>query len=246
MMADPRSLSVVVPAYNEAAQIQRTLDELRTYLTAMPFSWEVRVVDDGSEDTTRAIVARASERDARIVLQAEPHGGKGAAVRAGMLKSTANLRFLCDADLSMPLPELPRFLDIVPAQCDIALGSREGAGARRVDEPGYRHVMGRAFNRLVRGALLPDMDDTQCGFKLFSGPAADAVFRQLTIDGWAFDIEALFVARRLGLRIREIPIEWHYREHSHVSPVRDAILMARDVARVRFNAARGKYVVSRG
>ncbi len=244
-MTAARSLSVVVPAYNEAAQIERTLDELRAYLTPMAFSWEVRVVDDGSEDTTRALVSRAAEGDARIVLQAEPHCGKGAAVRAGMLKATSELRFLCDADLSMPLPELPRFLELVPGQCDIAIGSREGAGARRVGEPGYRHVMGRAFNRLVRSALLPDIEDTQCGFKLFSGSAASAVFRQLTIDGWAFDIEALFVARRLGLRIREIPIEWHYGEHSRISPVRDAVLMARDVARVRLNAARGKYAGSR-
>ena len=244
-MTGARSLSVVVPAYNEAAQIQRTLDELRAYLTPMAFSWEVRVVDDGSADSTRAIVATAAERDARIVLQAEPHRGKGAAVRAGMLEATGDLRFLCDADLSMPLPELPRFLEIVPGHCDIAIGSREGAGARRVGEPRSRHVMGRAFNRLVRSALLLDIDDTQCGFKLFSGPAASAVFRQLTIEGWAFDIEALFVARRLGLRIRELPIEWHYREHSGVSPVRDAILMARDVARVRVNAACGKYAASR-
>lgn len=244
-MSDVRSLSVVVPAYNEAAQIERTLDELRGYLAPMALSWEVRVVDDGSTDTTRALVAKTAGGDRRIVLQAEPHRGKGAAVRAGMLAATSDLRFLCDADLSMPLPELPRFLELVPGQCDIAIGSREGAGARRVGEPGYRHVMGRGFNRLVRGALLPDLEDTQCGFKLFSGAAVDAVFGQLTIDGWAFDIEALFVARRLGLRIREIPIEWHYREQSKVSPVRDAILMARDVARVRLNAARGKYAVSR-
>lgn len=243
-MTDVRSLSIVVPAYNEAAQIERTLEQLRAYLTPMAFSWEVRVVDDGSDDATRALVATAATRDPRIVLQAEPHRGKGAAVRAGMLESTSDVRFLCDADLSMPLPELPRFLELVPGHCDIAIGSREGAGARRVGEPGHRHVLGRGFNRLVRGVLLPDLEDTQCGFKLFSGPAADAVFRQLTIDGWAFDIEALLVARRLGLRIREVPIEWHYREHSKVSPIRDAILMARDVARVRLNAARGKYPVS--
>ena len=244
-MTESRSLSVVVPAYNEAAQIAQTLRELCVYLAPMRFSWEVRVVDDGSEDATRSIVATAAESDARIVLQAEPHRGKGAAVRAGMLNATGDLRFLCDADLSMPLPELPRFLGLVPGHCDIAIGSREGAGARRVGEPGYRHVMGRGFNRLVRGALLPGLEDTQCGFKLFSGAAASAVFRQVTIDGWAFDIEALYVARRLGLRILEIPIEWHYREQSKVSPVRDAILMARDVALVRLNAARGKYPVSR-
>ncbi len=241
MSIPARSLSIVVPAFNEAARIGRTLDELRAHLSAAPFDWEVRVVDDGSVDDTRAIVSAASAQDARIVLQPRPHRGKGAAVSAGMLASTADLRFLCDADLSMPFKELSRFLEIVPEDCDIAIGSREGAGAQRVGEPGHRHVMGRAFNRLVRGALIPGIEDTQCGFKLFSAAAADAVFRQVTIDGWAFDIEALYIARRLGLRVRELPIEWHYREHSRLSPVRDAIRMTRDVIRIRINAARGIY-----
>jgi glycosyltransferase involved in cell wall biosynthesis len=236
-----RSLSVIVPAFNEAARMARTLTALGAHLAAASFDWEIRVVDDGSTDTTRAVVADAAARDTRIVLQAERHRGKGGAVRAGMLAAAGDLRFLCDADLSMPLRDLARFLEVVPAHGDIAIGTREGAGANRVGEPAYRHVMGRAFNRLVRGALLPGIADTQCGFKLFSGEAADAVFRHVTIDGWAFDIEALFIARRLGFTVREIPIEWHYGEYSRVSPVRDAILMARDVARIRLNAARGRY-----
>jgi glycosyltransferase involved in cell wall biosynthesis len=235
------SLTVVIPAFNEAARIGRTLGEWSAHLAAAPFAWDIRVVDDGSEDATRAIVAEAASRDARLVLQAEPHGGKGAAVRAGMLAATGDLRFMCDADLSMPLHELARFLAAVPADCDVAIGSREGMRARRVGEPAYRHIMGRVFNRLVQAALGLGIDDTQCGFKLFTAAAAEAVFRHVTIAGWAFDIEALCVARRLDLRVREIPIEWHYREHTRVSPVRDALRMARDVARVRGRAARGAY-----
>jgi hypothetical protein len=141
----------------------------------------------------------------------------------------------------MPLGELPRFLEAVPARCDIAVGVREGSGARRVGEPRHRHLMGRAFNRLVRALALTDIDDTQCGFKLFTAAAADAVFRRMTLDGWAFDIEALFIARRLGYRTRLIPIEWHYREQSRIQLVGDSLRMARDLSRIRLNAWTGAY-----
>jgi glycosyltransferase involved in cell wall biosynthesis len=240
-MAATRSLSIVIPAFNEAARIGRTLDELRAHLAEVPFGWEVRVVDDGSTDETRAIVTRAAAVEPRIVLQAEPHRGKGGAVRAGMLASSKDLRFLCDADLSMPLHELSRFLELVPDRCDIAIGSREGTGSRRVGEPPYRHLMGRGFNYLVRAMLGLNLADTQCGFKLFSAKAAEAIFRLVTIEGWAFDIEALFLAGRQGFTVRDLPIEWHYREESRVSPVRDAIRMARDVLKIRLNAAKGRY-----
>jgi len=240
-MAAPRSLSIVVPAFNEAVRIGRTLDELRAHLAAAPFDWEVRVVDDGSTDETRTIVTRAAASEPRIILQAEPHRGKGGAVRAGMLASSKDLRFLCDADLSMPLHELARFLELVPDRCDVAIGSREGKGASRVGEPRYRHLMGRGFNYLVRAVLGFNVPDTQCGFKLFSAKAADGVFRLVTIEGWAFDIEALFLAGRLGFTVRDLPIEWHYRDESRVSPVRDAFLMAKDVLKIRLNAAKGRY-----
>jgi glycosyltransferase involved in cell wall biosynthesis len=235
------SLSIIVPAFNEARVIRRTLEQLRTHLRDTVSDWEVRVVDDGSSDDTRSIVSDCATRDPRIVLQAGPHRGKGGAVRAGMLAAKADLRFMCDADLSMPLEELPRFLEAVTARCDIAIAAREGVGAHRVDEPVFRHAMGRAFNGLVRMMGLTDVDDTQCGFKLFSARAAEAVFRRITLEGWAFDIEALFIAQRLGYRVEVIPIEWHYRERSRVRPVRDSLGMAAEVARVRFNAWNGKY-----
>jgi dolichyl-phosphate beta-glucosyltransferase len=235
------ALSIVIPAYNEASRIGGTIDELRRFLPTLDRAWEIRVVDDGSGDGTAELVRAVSAHDARVVLQAEPHRGKGGSVRAGMLAARGALRFMCDADLSMPVGELPRFLALVPDPFDIVIGSREGEGARRVAEPAYRHQMGRVFNSLVRAAAVPGVHDTQCGFKLFSRRAAEAVFSKLTIDGWAFDIEALLVARRLGLRIREIPIEWHYRDRSQVSPVRDAFLMTRDVARIRWNGWMGRY-----
>jgi dolichyl-phosphate beta-glucosyltransferase len=235
------TLSVVIPAFNESARIGRTLEELRAQLPRYPFDWDIRVVDDGSEDDTAAIVERAARADARIVLQREPHRGKGGAVRSGLIAARGDLRFLCDADLSMPVSEMSRFFDEVPAHCDIALGSREGAGARRVGEPLYRHVMGRAFNALVQTILLPGINDTQCGFKLFSARAVDAIIPSTTIDGWAFDLEILFLAQRMGFRVKEIPIEWHYGEHSRVSAVGDSWRMTRDLLKIRLNSTRGAY-----
>lgn len=236
-----RSLAVIIPAFNEAARIGRSVAELRDCLTSLGLDWEIRVVDDGSQDGTADAVAALATDDARVVVMRAPHRGKGAAIRAGMLAARHDLRFMCDADLSMPVTELTRFLALVPDRCDVAIGSREGAGAKRVGEPGYRHVMGRVFNALVRWLVVPSIQDTQCGFKLFTGRAADAIFPRTTIDGWAFDIEALAIARRLGLRVHELPIEWHYRELSRVSPIRDSLLMTCDVLRIRTNVARGRY-----
>lgn len=241
MRQERRSLSVVVPAYNEAGRITATVETLRACLPTLVSEFEIRVVDDGSEDETAALVEAAAGRDPRIVLQREPHRGKGSAVKSGMLAAAGELRFMCDADLSMPVDELSRFLDVVPSRCDIAIGSREGLGARRVGEPPYRHLLGRVFNSAVRSAILPGIHDTQCGFKLFTAEAASRVFPPATIEGWAFDVEVLHVARRLGLRVLELPIEWHYRDQSRVSPVRDSFRMLRDVWKIRRNSARGVY-----
>lgn len=234
-------LSVVVPAFNEAQRIGGTLDELQRWLCGSSLEWEVRVVDDGSEDETVGIVERVAQKDTRIVVQREPHRGKGGTVRAGLLAARGALRFMCDADLSMPVHELSRFLDVVPAHYDIALGSRQGANATRIGEPWHRHAMGRAFNALVRGSVLPDISDSQCGFKLFTARAAEAIFSKARIHGWAFDVEALFIARLQGWRVAEVPIEWHYRADSRVSLGSDSFRMARDLWRIRANARKGLY-----
>jgi dolichyl-phosphate beta-glucosyltransferase len=234
-------LSIVIPAYNEATRIGDSLRVLSRYLRERGLTWEIRVVDDGSEDATADVVTRLARDDSRVTLQREPHRGKGGAVRAGMLASRAERRFLCDADLSMPIHELSRFLDIVPRDCDIAIGSREGDAARRVGEPFYRHAMGRVFNTLVRTSVLPAIQDTQCGFKMFTASAAQSVFAAATIPGWAFDIEVLAIARTQGWRIRELPIEWHYGAESRVAPVRDSYRMVRDLWAIRRKVRRGAY-----
>jgi dolichyl-phosphate beta-glucosyltransferase len=240
-MTTAPALSIVIPAFNESRRINLTLNELQEALPSLGLTWEIRVVDDGSTDDTRAIVAAVAAREPRVVLQAEPHRGKGGTVRSGLLAARGERRFMCDADLSMPVHELPRFIDAVPARADVAIGSREGAGARRVGEPAHRHWMGRVFNSLVRAGTVMGISDTQCGFKMFSARAVESIFPQVTIDGWAFDIEVLTIARRHGLRIIELPIEWHYRELSRISLARDSVHMARDVFRVRMNLLRGRY-----
>jgi dolichyl-phosphate beta-glucosyltransferase len=234
-------LAVVVPAYNEVARIGASLEALAGFLGRQSWSWEIRVVDDGSTDGTPGVVAEFCSRDARIVLQREPHRGKGGAVRAGLLASPARYRFICDADLSMPVYELPRFLPPLLDDFDVAIGTREGTGARRIGEPLSRHLAGRVFNALVRWMMVPGVHDTQCGFKMFTAAAVDAIFPHVTVDGWAFDIEALFIARRRRLRIREVPIEWHYRRESQVRMLRDGVGMFLALLRMRARARRGAY-----
>lgn len=238
-------LSIVVPAFNESARIGGTLAALRGQLPP-DLAWEIVVVDDGSSDETAEIVSRVALADARVRVLREAHRGKGGALRSGLLAATGARRFMCDADLSMPVGELRRFLDVVPAECDVAIGTREGVGARRVGEPSHRHFAGRIFNQFVRAVALSRVNDTQCGFKMFTAAAAEAIFPWVTIEGWAVDIEILCIAALRGLRVKEIPIEWHYRDRSQVSLVRDSLRMARDVLRIRLNALRGRYSTTIG
>ncbi len=232
------SLSVVIPAFNEAAVIGDTVEQIRTCLSSQPWTWDVRVVDDGSSDATAAIVERLARDDARIVLQREPHRGKGGAVKAGLLAARGQYRFLCDADLSMPVRELSRFLPPQLTGADVAIGSREGPDARRVGEPWWRHGVGRVFNLAIRMLALPGIADTQCGFKMFTAAAVETIFPATTLQGWAFDVEVLAIARARGLRIVEVPIEWHYRRRSQLSVSREAGRMLLDVMRVRARARR--------
>ena len=143
--------------------------------------------------------------------------------------------------LSMPVTELRRFLPPIAPEFDVAIGSREGKLARRVGEPAYRHFMGRLFNHLVQRIALPGIEDSQCGFKMFTASAVDRIFPMVTIDGWAFDVEVLTSAREHKLRVVEIPIEWHYREESRVSMMRDGWRMLKEIARVRARRLRGLY-----
>jgi dolichyl-phosphate beta-glucosyltransferase len=237
----PVDLSILIPAYDESARIGPTLERLLAALAPQPFTWEILVADDGSADDTAAIVAAVAARDPRVGVRTFPHRGKGATVRDGLLAVRGARRFLCDADLSMPPEQIGRFLDVVPSQCDIGIGSREGPGAVRIGEPLHRHLLGRVFNALVRAMVLPGIQDTQCGFKLFTAEAAEAVLPLTVIEGWSFDVELLACARAQGWRIREVPIEWHYGQASRLRVLPHSIEMLRDLRRVRAKVRHGAY-----
>ena len=162
------------------------------------------------------------------------HGGKGWAVRNGMLAARGEFRLLCDADLSVPISQVERLLPPRCGDVDVAVGSREAQGAARYGEPGRRHMMGRVFNAFTRSLAASGLADTQCGFKCFSANAAVALFGQSTMNGFSYDVEILHVARRSGMTIAEIGVDWYYREHSKVRPIRDALSMTMDLIRIRW------------
>jgi dolichyl-phosphate beta-glucosyltransferase len=227
------SLSIVIPAFNEERRLGATLAAVASFLAGQPWLWEIRVVDDGSSDGTAGVAEAFATHEPRVVVQREPHRGKGGAVKAGLVAATAEFRFICDADLSMPIEEVARFLPPLASGFDIAIGSREGLRARRIGEPIYRHLMGRLFNRGVQLLVLPGIEDSQCGFKMFSAAAVERIFPHVTVDGWAFDVEVLALARAQRLRVSEVPIEWHYRADSRLNMLRDGWQMLRELWRIR-------------
>lgn len=247
------ALSLVIPAYDEAARIGETFARIDAWQASPPCApLEVVLVDDGSGDDTLArFHAFARERPWVRVL-ANPHRGKAFAVRSGVLAARGDLILFSDADLSAPLTEARHLIRALHAGADVAIGSRELPGSRRKDEPWYRHALGRGFNWIVQAALVPGVRDTQCGFKLFRREAAQAIFQRMQrygadapeIEGpmvTAFDVEVLYVARRLGLTLAEVPVQWAHAGESKVNPLLDSGRMARDVALVRLEAWRGAY-----
>lgn len=233
-------LSVVVPAYNEAARLPRTLQRLREYLDARGQSYEIVVVDDGSSDGT-AEVARSAGGPALLLLANARNRGKGYSVRRGMLAAAGALRLMCDADLSTPIEELARLEACLQAGCGVALGSRAVAGSHLEVRQGlWRENAGRAFNLLARLVALPDLHDTQCGFKLFTAAAAEAGFSRARLDGFAFDVEVLFLARRAGVRMAEVPVVWRNDVASRVS-LGKGLRAFLDLLRLRWDALRGVY-----
>jgi glycosyltransferase involved in cell wall biosynthesis len=236
------AVSLVIPAFNEQARLPYTLSEIETYVCAEQIDCEVLVVDNGSHDATSVVVQQAASRFVQLRLLRTDRHGKGLAVRTGVLAARGQVVIFADADLSWSVTDLPRFVDLVdPVHSPIVIGSREGYGARRIGEPIYRHVMGRVFNRVVQALAVPGIEDSQCGFKAFSQDAARAIFRRQRVDGFGFDVEILYLARRLGYPVRVVPLRWEHKENSRVLPVRDTLLMLSDVLRVRLNGWRGRY-----
>ena len=239
-MSEPE-VSIVIPAFDEAHRIVDSLVRIDAFLREHSLGWEVVVVDDGSRDDTAGLAERfASSHPGFQVLRAR-HGGKGAALRAGVEAARGAYYLICDADLAVPIEQALRLLPAALGDFDLAIGSREAPGAARIGEPRSRHWMGRCFNGWARLVAVPGISDTQCGFKCFRAPVARELFALQRLGGWAFDVELLFLARRRGCVVREVGVEWHYRDGSKVSPLRDARAMFFDVLRVRWNQLRGRY-----
>jgi dolichyl-phosphate beta-glucosyltransferase len=236
-------LSIIIPAHNEENRLPASLDKVLAFLRSQNYAAEIVIVENGSSDRTPQIARRAAEEHTQVRWLQEAEAGKGLAVRSGMLAAKGAYRFICDADLSMPIEEVNRFLPPVTLPYDVAIASREVPGAIRYDEPVYRHWIGRVFNWLVRILTLPGLQDTQCGFKCFRAEVAEDLFPDQTIHGWTFDVEILFLAMRRGYRIIEVPIPWYYNPGSRVRLLRDSLSMLADLFRIRYNSVRGRYDV---
>lgn len=237
----PVFLSIIIPVYNEQARIGGTLEQVVDFLNGWDRTWEVVIADDGSTDDSASLIEAFASGASGVRLISLPHRGKGWAVMNGMLAAQGQYRILCDADLSVPIEQVERLLPPQVDGVDVALGSREAPGARRIGEPFRRHLMGRVFNTLTRFLGIPGVSDTQCGFKCFRGETVQDLFEGQTIDGFGFDVEVLYRARRAGLVIQEIGVDWYYRELSKVRPVRDSLAMTRDLLRMRWRYRAGRH-----
>lgn len=239
-------LSVVIPAYNEERRIGPTLERVVAYLAARPGTAEVLVVIDGSRDRTGAVVREVRSDVPVRLFDRGVNAGKGSCVRRGMLAAEGRLRLFSDADLSTPIEEVERLAAEMAAGADVAIGSRRLPGSTvRIPQPWPRRTMGSLFNWCARGLAVPGVRDTQCGFKLFSADAARRIFPRQRIDEFGFDVELLWIARRHGLRIAEVPVTWDDDPRSTVRPVADAARMVRDLVRIRLADRRGLYAAPR-
>ena len=240
-------LSLVVPAYNEAPRLPATLPRLIEYAAGLREPVEIIVVDDGSRDGTTEVATEVGRASGLVsVLRSPRNFGKGASVRRGMLAARYADILFTDADLSTPIEEAAKLRAALAGGADVAIGSRRVAGSDvRVRQPWLRGLAGRTFSRLVSLLLLPGIGDSQCGFKAFRRPAALEIFGRQRLERFGFDAEVLFLARRLGYRVVEIPIIWRDDPRSRVRLVRDSGGMLLDLGRVRLNAWTGRYALRR-
>lgn len=244
-------LSVILPSYNEMKNIRRgALEEVYQFLQDYERPWELVFSDDGSSDGTIEELQKMAQKDNRIKVVLNQHKGKGPTVKSGMLQASGNWRLFTDFDQSTPLREVRKLLKYT-TEYKVIFGSREITGAKREKEPFYRHLMGRGFNFIVQLLAVPGVQDSQCGFKLFSEEATELLFRNLYIysgqnerqDAFtgAFDVELLYLAKKYGFAMKEVPILWKHFQTNRVSPIRDSVLMFADILRIKMADLSGKY-----
>jgi glycosyltransferase involved in cell wall biosynthesis len=234
-------LSIIIPAYNEENRLPTSLEKIFAYTEAQSYPIEVIVVENGSTDNTYEVARAFVPAHPSLRVIHEKGRGKGLAVRRGMLEAQGEYRFMADADLSMPIEELYKFIPAKGESYDVAIGSREAPGAKRFNEPAYRHWGGRAVNLMIRLLAIPHLRDTQCGFKSFRAEVAVELFHKQTMPGWSFDIELLYIAQQRGFQIVEIPIHWYFGAESKVNPLNDTMHMFYDIITMHRNARKGVY-----
>jgi dolichyl-phosphate beta-glucosyltransferase len=229
-------LSIVVPCYNEEQRLPHTIELIERYLDGKDGDYELILVDDGSSDGTRIVMDAAAERNRFVRLEALPRNrGKGRALAEGVAMASGSEILVTDADLSTPIEELPKLQAELAQGAGVAIASRALRGSRvEVSQPIYRVFMGKAFNLLVQAVLLPGIWDTQCGFKLFRADVAHEAFAELTTDGFGYDPEVLYRAKKRGVKIAEVPVVWRNSAPTKVSPIKSSIDMFGHVLRIRF------------
>ena len=238
-------LSVIVPAYNEAERIIKTLARLHQYLANSELSWEILIVIDGAQDDTAKLVRQEAKRIARLQIIERPvNRGKGFTVREGMLQAHGRVRLFTDADNSTDIAHFESMKPLFESGFDVVIASRSSldvdGAEQQVSQVWYKRAIGRAGNRFVQWLAVPGIWDTQCGFKAFRADAAMRIFSQLTIERWGFDIEVLALARAMNLNIGVIPAHWINDDRSHVQP-RDYLSVLKDTLQVRRNLRAKKY-----
>jgi len=233
---------VVVPAYNEQERLPRTLLRLHEYYESQEYPYDVAIVSDGSKDGTAQLVKDFVLTHPKFrLIEYTPNRGKGHAVRVGILAAEGDLILFCDADLATPQEETEKLLPHMLKGADVAIGSRPIAGATlEIRQPWYRELMGRAFNKVVQLLGVRGIDDTQCGFKMFTRAAAMDIFKRTKLTGYGFDFESLMIARDLGYRIDEVPIRWMHQEGSKVNPIRDGMRMLAELVKLRFQGKKAR------
>jgi dolichyl-phosphate beta-glucosyltransferase len=239
-------ISIVIPAYNESSRIRPTLDEILRYSKERGWSIEVLVVNDGSRDNTAEIIREYGRVHPQIQLVESPgNHGKGYSVRNGMLHAHGDICLFTDADLSSPISEAQKLFDAIASGADVAIGSRWLRAELQTErQPLYRQLLGRIFNLALRVILGLNFADTQCGFKAFRREAAQRIFPLQRIERWGFDPEILFLARKLGFRVKEVPVVWAHSEGTRLHPFRDGMRMFVEVLHIRWNSIKGAYTTA--
>jgi dolichyl-phosphate beta-glucosyltransferase len=235
--------SFIIPAYNEGARLGSTLDRVLHYIAAQHWDAEVVVVNDGSRDQTADLVRACAQKHTELRLIENPgNRGKGYSVRNGMLNARGDVLLFSDADLSSPIEEATKLFAAIDSGADIAIGSRWLQPETQTHRQSLlRQFYGRLFNLALRLLLGLNFKDTQCGFKAFTRSAALAIFPLQKIERWGFDPELLYLARRAGLKVKEVPVAWAHAEGTRLSPLRDGIRMFGEVLKIRWYALTGKY-----